>query len=180
MKKIYIIITQTGTRFSKLLKGITREPYNHASICLQDDFQTFYSFGRKNPKWLLPAGLVIENACQGVFALFAKIPCIILEKEVSEEQYQALSQNIHYFMQHQSQYSYAILSLIFADMPFSVVQKNRFFCSQFVAKLLNDIDISTIKSPEHMHPADFMKIEGIRPIFEGDLKMYCQPSMAHC
>lgn len=57
MKKIYIILTQSGTIFSKILRLFTKEKYNHSSICLKDNFKTFYSFGRIHPYLILPRWL---------------------------------------------------------------------------------------------------------------------------
>lgn len=172
MKKLYIILTQSGTYFSKLLRFITKEKYNHSSICLNDDFQSFYSFGRKYPKFLIPGGFVIENAYKGVFGMFKEVPCFILEKEISDEQYKKLESRINHFQENSKRYHYGILSLMLADTTYSFVNKNKFFCSQFVAKLLNDIDISTPRVPEHTHPMDFTQIEGVKRLFEGDLKTF--------
>ncbi|MBQ9279721.1 MAG: hypothetical protein IJ215_01560 [Clostridia bacterium] len=174
MKKIFIILTQSGTGISKILKFVTKDKYNHSSICLNDDFQTFYSFGRKNPYFILPGGFIIENAFTNVFARFSSIPCMILEKEVSEEQYTKIQQIIHEFSINKNNYSYAVLTLFFADTKLSFTNKNKFFCSQFVAKILNDINISTPKLPEHTHPLDFTQIDGIKKIYEGDLKEFCK------
>jgi len=172
MKKIYIILTQSGTLFSKILKIVTKDTYNHSSICLKDDFREFYSFGRKNPYLMLPAGFVIENAFQGVYHRFTKIPCCILEMEITDEQYIKLEEIIQYFANHMNQYSYAVTSLVLADTPYCVTSNNKFFCSQFVAKILNDIDVKTPKSPEHMHPINFAEMENTVKIFEGDLKEF--------
>lgn len=49
-KKIYLLLTDTGTLFSKLIKCYTKKPYNHASIAFDGELSTVYSFGRKKPK----------------------------------------------------------------------------------------------------------------------------------
>ena len=46
---VYIVISQTGTILSRIIKFLTRKEYNHASISLKDDLSVMYSFGRKNP-----------------------------------------------------------------------------------------------------------------------------------
>ncbi len=173
MKSIYIILTQSGTRFSKILKMVTKEKYNHASICLNNNFKEFYSFGRKQPDFILPGGFVVENAFTNVFGKFSYIPCLILEKKITDEQYDKLKSIINEFVENKDKLSYAIISLILADTKFSIVKNNKYFCSQFVAKVLNDINIDTPKVPEHMHPYDFKKIENTKIIYEGNLKKFC-------
>ena len=46
-KKIYIIISASDTIPARLIRRATRAEYNHSSICFDDEFKTFYSFGRK-------------------------------------------------------------------------------------------------------------------------------------
>ena len=123
---------------------------------------------------MLPGGFVTENAFKNVFSRFSKIPCLILEKEITDEQYTQLENIIKEFINHSSHYSYAILSLILADTHFSIINENKFFCFQFVAKVLNDINIQTSKSPEHMHPLEFTKINNITVLFERNLKDFCK------
>ena len=48
-KQLYIVISQTGTLLSRILKQITGAEYNHASISLSRDLERMYSFGRRHP-----------------------------------------------------------------------------------------------------------------------------------
>lgn len=49
MKSIYIVISQTGTWLSTLIKLYTKQKYNHVSISLENSLSDMYSFGRINP-----------------------------------------------------------------------------------------------------------------------------------
>ena len=49
-KQLYIVISQTGTLLSRILKQITGAEYNHASISLSRDLERMY---------LLAAGIPI-------------------------------------------------------------------------------------------------------------------------
>ena len=48
-KQLYIVISQTGTLLSRILKHITGAEYNHASISMSRDLEKMYSFGRRHP-----------------------------------------------------------------------------------------------------------------------------------
>ena len=48
-KQIFIVISQTGTVLSRILKRITGAEYNHASLSLSPDLKKMYSFGRRHP-----------------------------------------------------------------------------------------------------------------------------------
>ena len=48
MKKIYIILTHTGTMLSKIIKKYTKDEFSHVSIALDKELNRMYSFGRLN------------------------------------------------------------------------------------------------------------------------------------
>ena len=82
MKKIYIVITFTGTILSRLVRLITRKKYCHASISLDEKLENMYSFGRKNPYLLLPAGFIHEYKDKGTYKRFYKTKAQIYSLEV--------------------------------------------------------------------------------------------------
>ena len=49
MKKIYIVLTHSGTALSKIIKGFTKDEFSHVSISLDKELNEMYSFGRLNP-----------------------------------------------------------------------------------------------------------------------------------
>ncbi len=49
MKKIYIVLTHTGTTLSKIIKTYTKDEFSHVSISLDLELKKMYSFGRLNP-----------------------------------------------------------------------------------------------------------------------------------
>ena len=49
MKKIYIVLTHSGTTLSKIIKGFTKDEFSHVSISLDKELNEMYSFGRLNP-----------------------------------------------------------------------------------------------------------------------------------
>ncbi|MFS8630040.1 MAG: hypothetical protein LOD92_02505, partial [Bacillales bacterium] len=66
-KAVYILLTDTGTLFSRMIKFYTGAPYNHVSIALDEKLDQLYSFGRKvycNP---FSAGFIHERIDRGVF-----------------------------------------------------------------------------------------------------------------
>ena len=91
---VFIVISQTGTLLSRLLKLVTKAEYNHASISLVPDLHTMYSFGRKNAYNPFLAGFVTESARFGTFKRFSKTRIRVLDIAVTEEQYQAIQRRI--------------------------------------------------------------------------------------
>ena len=44
MKKIYIILTHTGTALSKIIKGFTKDEFSHVSIALDIELKENVQF----------------------------------------------------------------------------------------------------------------------------------------
>ena len=61
MKKIYIIVSYTGTILSQIIKIKTKDKYAHVSIALDRELEELYSFGRVNPYIPILGGFVHEG-----------------------------------------------------------------------------------------------------------------------
>jgi len=47
MRKIYLLLAQSDTFISEAIRFVTRDPYNHAAIGVDDSLTYFWTFGRK-------------------------------------------------------------------------------------------------------------------------------------
>ena len=88
MKKIYIVMTQTGTILSRLVKLRTGCEYGHVSIALDENLDKMYSFGRLNPYNPFWGGFVHERINSGTFKRFSKTRARIYSLEIDDEQYE--------------------------------------------------------------------------------------------
>ena len=91
-KQLYIVISQTGTLLSRILKQITGAEYNHASISLSRDLERMYSFGRRHPYNPFWGGFVIESPRTGTFKRFSETKVLVLSVSVTEEQHAELKE----------------------------------------------------------------------------------------
>jgi len=71
-KKIYIVLTYTGTILSKVIRVYTRAEYCHVSLSLDKRLRKMYSFGRLNPYNPFIGGFVHEGINVGTFKRFKK------------------------------------------------------------------------------------------------------------
>ena len=92
MKKIYIILTYTGTILSKIVKVYTRKEYSHVSISLDEDLTKMYSFGRLYPYNPFLGGFVHEGLDHGTFKRFKKTKTKIYSLEIPEEKYDKIEE----------------------------------------------------------------------------------------
>ncbi len=173
MKNIYIVLTQSGTILSRILKIATSEAYNHASICLDESFDKFYSFGRLRPYNPFIGGFIIENAFTHVFGRFKNVPCMIIKREVTDEQYEVISNTIEHFVKNSSKYKYDIPNLVLAKTSFTCDHEYSFFCSEFVGHVLEEAGIEIPNTLEKMRPYQFSLLNNSEIIYKGELKEWC-------
>lgn len=173
MKKVYIILSQSGTFVSKALKFFSHDEFNHSSICIDDSFERFYSFGRLKINNPLCGGFLIENAFTHVFGKFKEIPCMILELAVTDEQFDIIEKTLDGFIAEPSKYKYDFANVILAKTPFSVEHENKYFCSEFVGYVLEQAGIKSPNVLTKIRPLEFTKIEGAKVIYKGELKKWC-------
>ena len=177
MKKIYLVMTQTGTAFSKLIKRYTGNTYNHISLALDDDLAEMYSFGRRNAYLFFYGGFVIESPSRGTFKRFKHTIAKVLELSVSEQEFEKLIDVLGEFVMQRKRFHYNFRGLLKARKHIDY-QKNQhcFYCSQFVKHLFEKAGIIAKNLlGEVVAPEDFALIEGATVVYEGLLREYRAP-----
>lgn len=172
-KSVYLILSQTGTMFSRVLKFFTGAEYNHSSISLDPSLEEMYSFGRLNPYNPFIGGFVQEGKNIGTFKRFYKTKALVLELKVSDEQYKNIQMLIEHMKHNRSIFHYNYWGVFCAIFKANVSPKRRFYCSQFVRACLASFNIANSKElPKVIKPIDFLKLNNKRVIFKGFLKNY--------
>ena len=171
-KKIYIIVSFTGTILSRVVKLWTGKKYAHTSISLDKNLDKMYSFGRINPYNPIIGSFVHESPKWGTFKRFKKTKCIILAIDVNEEQYKKAEEVIDEFNKNgQKYYKFNIRGVIYAAFNKKLRQKNKYYCSEFVKYVLDQAKIDN-NLPDIVKPMDFLNLKEYEIIYEGLLKDY--------
>ncbi|MEH7225712.1 hypothetical protein V7112_18025 [Bacillus sp. JJ1566] len=169
-KKVYILLTDTGTLFTKLIKLYTKKPYNHASISFDSEMSEVYSFGRKTARNPFIGGFVKEDVRKG---LFKQADCAIYSFTVTEVDIQKMKRYITEIEAQKEYYRYNFLGLFGVMFNKPLKRKKAFFCSQFVASVLNEGDsVNFEKPPSLIAPNDLQKVFRFQPMYEGKLNAY--------
>lgn len=168
MKTIYIIATNTGTYFSKFLRLVTHEKYVHVSIALDKKFKRVYSFGRKKPRFILPAGFVNEDLAK-ICQTFNNAICQIYELKITNKEYYTIKYILKYeYMKNALKYKYNVRGLPMINFNLAYKRKYHYVCSQFCGKLLSDAKIVNFnKDYSLIKPKDILSIKGLKLIYEG-------------
>lgn len=172
-KELYVVLSQTGTMFSRLLKFFTRAEYNHVSLSLNSTLDKMYSFGRLNPYNPFIGGFVEEGKNKGTFKRFNQTRALVLNFEVSAEKYNSIKYFIEYFIKHKTEFHYNYLGILFACFKRCYKTSRRFYCSEFVKTCLEIFSIENSKElPNIVKPIDFLKLNNKHIVFKGLLKNY--------
>lgn len=174
-RKIYILLTDTGTIFTKMIKLYTKEPLNHASLALDEQLKEVYSFGRKRPKNPFFAGFVRENIHEG---LFRNADCAIFCCTLPEDQFQKLIHKLKEMEKNKHDYKYNLIGLFAVMLNMEFDRKNTFFCSHFVATLLEEsgIEVNRQKPLSLVTPFDIKESPSLEFVYEGKLSSYFNDS----
>lgn len=170
MEKFYIVLSRSNTLVAILIRIFTRKYYNHASICFKKDLSRFYSFGRKNPRFMLPAGFIIEGVHTGYFGAKPKTKIIVFEGELEKEDYDLVQRRLKEFLDNKEMYKYNILGLVTAFFKIPWHRKRHYTCSAFVASLFSGI-LDFGKDYSLVEPEDFYKFN-FKVIYEGTAEDY--------
>lgn len=169
----YLVLTCTKNRFSRFIAFFDRHPYSHASISTDDTLDHMYSFCRTTSK-PFPATFHQEllTVNRAKFGPDFKVPCEVYRLPLSEEQLNKLDEIIEYYDANKSKYSYNLMGILTVYFGMNVERKNKYMCSQFVAHVLDKLEIEMPKPVFLMRPEDFRWLENVTRIYEGEINEY--------
>lgn len=171
MKKIYIILTYTGTFLSKIIKCYTRDEFSHVSIALDPQLKKMYSFGRLKPYNPFIGGFVHEGIDIGTFKRFSKTRAKVYSLEVTDKQYKTITNVILYIKGLRKEYKFNLWGLFAVGFNIKIRAKKSFYCAEFVKYLLDEANVET-SLPELVRPENFKQIQNLEQEYEGLLKFY--------
>ncbi len=177
MKKIYIVLTHTGTILSKIIKYWTKDEFSHVSIALDEDLKEMYSFGRLHPYNPIIGGFVHEKINKGTFKRFYKTKASIYSVEVEDNQFNNLKNIIYRIRDNKKQYKFNIIGLLAIGFKKEIKKQNYFYCAEFVKYVLEKSDINLRLPKKMIRPEDFKYIENKVLEYDGLLRRYKKKSI---
>jgi hypothetical protein len=175
MPHVYVILTDTGTLFSRSIRCWTGKPLNHASLALDPDLDEVYSFGRLHPNNPLRAGFVREQVWGSLIREASRYtPCAIYRCRLGRTSYAKLLSELDRFRRESSRYGYNLAGLFAVAAGVEWCRPDKFFCSQFVAHLFAAAGAPlTRKPPALTQPCDLESSPRLELVYRGDLREYC-------
>ncbi|SDA29335.1 inositol transport system substrate-binding protein [Ruminococcus sp. YE71] len=169
-RTLYIFLVRTNSFFSRVIAFFTKTNYTHASVGFDPCCNSLYSFARIFTALPIPAGFVKESTKTGLLSLSPNAPCAVYKLRVTEQTYEDIENELQRMYLNKEQYGYNYLGPIacFFGIPFKL--EKHYFCSQFVAELLERHRAVTLVKPASLyHPRDIEKLKGLELIYRGRL-----------
>lgn len=172
-RTIYILLSHSGSMFSKAINICTRKPYTHVSIALDRNLSELYSFGRIKPYNPILGGFVQEDISGGTFERFPNTRCALFSLKITKRQYKKLKRELYRFKRESNKYGYNLIGVVSAAFNYPIHREYRYFCSEFVSELLLNSGIKIIdKNPSLTAPMDFVLSDELECIYVGYLRTY--------
>lgn len=169
-KTVYLLFLSTGTLLAKTIDYYTNTSLNHVSISLDRSLRLVYSFGRKRPNNPFIGGFIRENLN---LSFFNRSTCAIYQLKVTEQEYQQLCEKILVMEGQKHLYRYNFLGLFGVMMNKEFRRHNAYFCSQFVATILQECGVYQGSKPAGLiRPQDLRAWRELKLIYQGELKSY--------
>lgn len=169
-KTIYFLFTNTGTYLSRMINYYTKQSLNHVSIGFDKELTEVYSFGRKRPNNPFIGGFVCENVSNSILR---ESTCAIYTYRLTEAEYEEIICNIKEIEANKKDYKYNFIGLFGVALQIEIKRKNKLFCSQFVATVLNDATSFQLSKPNcFITPTDIRTHLGMNLIYQGKLEGY--------
>ncbi len=159
----YIVFSRTNTGIGRIIRKVTRNTYNHTSLCLDGKFFELFSFARKHVNDPFQGGLVIETPVRYLSNgadITVKV-CKIDDKVFSINEMRKRLDNVR---SEEKSYIYNTYGAIVSPFRIKFSPYRTFTCVEFAAYILGIKDkIYSVRQLE--------KIFDCNKVYEGSYKL---------
>lgn len=169
---VYILLTFTNTPVARMVRKYTGNPYSHASIAFDAELKEMYSFGRKS-KWEWPT-FITEDIMEGIYKDAQSIATYgAYVTYVTRDQLQRMRERLKRFEDNAKKMKYSFVGLVNFAFGKETHRENEYFCSQFVAEILQAGRPDVIQNhPSTYSPYSFSQLKHVYYVTHGMLKDY--------
>lgn len=164
-KKVYIVLSQSYTMLSRVIKLITREKYSHVSLSFDKECTDMYTMGRRFTYWPFSGIYKNESIYKGVYNANHNAEILVYELNIEDVQYDNIKRLLNELGTSSKGYNFIGLVLALFNKK---IDRNKYYCSEFIYKVLSDDSVSLYRKTDNVvKPMDFQKIENLQKIYEG-------------
>ncbi|MBR5533735.1 MAG: hypothetical protein IKU62_02695 [Ruminiclostridium sp.] len=135
---IYVILSQTQTKFGRCIRKVAGQTYNHASIALDPGLEAVYGFARPSRYALLSGGLVREYRDRYTMGNGRPVPVAVYRLPVPPDQYRWAEETVEAMVDNPT-YLYNLFSVLTFPILKGFSVRQAYSCIEFVAWLLGTL-----------------------------------------
>lgn len=170
-KHIYIVLSQTHTRFARLIRLIGKTRYNHVAISLDENLEELFAFARPQHNGILLARLVHETVRRYTLGRTDFVDVAIYRLEVSEAQYTWVRETIHRIYSDKK-YIYNLLSVLTYPFLGGFSTYKAYSCVEFAMFILKGVGYEVTQPLYKYKPDDLVDLLADKLYFQGNLLDY--------
>lgn len=142
IKYIYVVLSQTPTKFGSLIRMGIHAKYNHTSIAFDENFEKLYSFGRAQHEIPVKAGIVREFRERFSLNKVEYVPCKVYKIPVSRIDYARGLERIKRIEDDTDGYLYNLFSVLLYPLFHGFSTYKSFTCVEFTAYMLHYMNVA--------------------------------------
>lgn len=131
---IYAVFMTTPTGIGKLIRTVTRHPYNHTSLSLYPDLRVLFTFARRHENTPLDGGFIRESLRR--FPRDSRVQFKVCRLRLTAEQYDALCGFLQPFLDYPDRYVYNLFSFMTFAGKYRFRLSRSYTCVEFVTDAL--------------------------------------------
>lgn len=170
MKNLYVILPRSETTIAAIARKLTKYPYSHVTLSLDDNLEVFYSYSRLRNDAALISGFAKEYRSHLASKQGVKLNCKIFKIPLTDKEYKKIKKFIKENMEDDTiLFNYLSMATLTILKGFDVYKTQN--CCGFVAQALELTDKIELTKPFYKYlPEDFDKmLSSDYLFFEGDL-----------
>lgn len=181
-KYIFIVLTRTHGGIPQIIRTVTGDRYNHASVAFSRTPHLLYSFARIQSVSPLVGGPVAEYLCRFTHGSEAKVPAAVFAVPVTPEVYRRVKTTVRCIF-GDGEYMYNLISVVCYPLFGGFDTYKAYSCSEFVAVLLDMMGINIGGQACGCRPDDLFDVlsehADAREIYRGDIRGFLKEPRNH-
>lgn len=154
---VYVLLShRSASTLSNVIKALTHSQFSHAALSFDPKLTHMYSFGRNSPN-SSKGSFRLESIKKDAYAM-GEVPYSLYVVPCTAEQCKLIKKRLKYFAANKSNFTFDMAGLVKNGLGIESEPDDKWFCSRFVADVLNAGAPNGTKYIEHpslMDPDDF-------------------------
>lgn len=154
---VYVLLShRSASTLSNVIKTLTHSQFSHAALSFDPKLTHMYSFGRNSPN-SSKGSFRLESIKKDAYAM-GEVPYSLYVVPCTAEQCKLIKKRLKYFAANKSNFTFDMAGLVKNGLGIESEPDDKWFCSRFVADVLNAGAPNGTKYVEHpslMDPDDF-------------------------